>query len=183
MKRAGLAHIEFGSDSFCDEVLGTYQKGFTFDDILHSSELANQEKIDFCHFLISGGPGETMETLRRGFEASLPIKNAVIMAVVGMRIYPGTPLSEQALAEGRISRDTDLLAPTYYLAPGLSVDGVFARLKEFARLAPNWIVGDPGPAYISLIERLRKKGAIGPLWSYFSTIQRLWPHGVNGNGK
>ncbi|MGA2174275.1 MAG: lipid biosynthesis B12-binding/radical SAM protein [Verrucomicrobiota bacterium] len=183
MKRAGLAHIEFGSDSFCNEVLAAYQKGFIFDDILHSSELANRENIDFCHFLISGGPGETMETLRLGFEASLRIKNAVIMAVVGMRIYPGTPLSQQALAEGCIGRDSDLLRPTYYLAPGLSVDGVFARLTEFARLAPNWIVGDPAPAYTSLIERLRKKGAVGPLWSYFSTLQRLWPRGVNGNGK
>ena len=182
MKRAGLAHIEFGSDSFCDEVLGTYQKGFTFDDILRSSELANGEHIDFCHFLISGGPGETRETLERGFQASLRLKNAVMMAVVGMRVYPGTPLFQKALAEGGIGRDTDLLRPTYYLAPGLSVDGVFDQLKDFARRAPNWIVGDPVPAYTSLIERLRKKGAVGPLWSYFSTIQRLWPKGVNGNG-
>jgi radical SAM superfamily enzyme YgiQ (UPF0313 family) len=183
MKRAGLTHIEFGSDSFCDEVLGAYQKGFGFDDILRSSELANNEGIDYCHFLISGGPGETMETLQRGFEASLRIKNAVIMAVAGMRIYPGTRLYEQALAEGRIGKDQDLLVPAYYLAPGLSEDGIFARLKEFARLAPNWIVGDPVPAYRNLIERLRKKGAVGPLWGYFSTIQRLWPHGVNGNGR
>jgi radical SAM superfamily enzyme YgiQ (UPF0313 family) len=183
MKRAGLAHIEFGSDSFCDEVLETYQKGFTFDDILHSSELANQENIDFCHFLISGGPGETMETLRRGFEASSRIKNAVIMAVMGMRIYPGTRLCQLALAEGCIGGDNDLLAPTYYLAPGLSIDGVFAELKQFARLAPSWVVGDPVPAYASLIGRLRKKGAVGPLWCYFSTIQRLWPQGVSGTGE
>ncbi len=182
MQRAGLAHIEFGSDSFCDEVLAAYQKGLTFDDILHSNELASREKIDVCHFLISGGPGETGETLRRGFEASLRIQNAVIIAVVGMRIYPGTRLLQQAVAEGGIGPETDLLAPTYYLAPGLGVEDVFARLQEFARLAPNWIVGDPGPAYTRLVERLRKKGALGPLWSYFSTIQRLWPQGVNGNG-
>jgi radical SAM superfamily enzyme YgiQ (UPF0313 family) len=183
MKRAGLAHIEFGSDSFCDEVLASYQKGFAFDDILRSSELANQENIDFCHFLISGGPGETMDTLRRGFESSLRLKNAVVLAVVGMRIYPGTSLFQQAVAEGCIGRNNNLLAPTYYLAPGLSVEGVFTQLKEFARLAPNWIVGDPVPAYMSVIERLRKKGVIGPLWSYFSTIQRLWPQGVSGNGR
>ena len=183
MKRAGLAHIEFGSDSFCDEVLATYQKGLTFDDILYSSELADREGIDFCHFLISGGPGETMETLRRGFKASLRINNAVIMAVAGMRIYPGTRLFELAVAEGRIRPDADLLAPTYYLAQGLSVDGLLAQLQEYARLSPNWIVGEPVPAYRNLIERLRKKGAVGPLWSYFSTIQRLWPQGVDGSRK
>jgi radical SAM superfamily enzyme YgiQ (UPF0313 family) len=177
MKRAGLAHIEFGSDSFCDEVLATYQKGLTFDDILRSNALARQENIDSCHFLISGGPGETMETLRRGFQASWRLNNAVIMAVPGMRIYPGTPLFQQAAAEGSIGQNHDLLAPTYYFAPGLSVDVVFAQLREFARLAPNWIVGDPSHAYTSLVERLRNKGAVGPLWSYFSTIQRLWPQG------
>jgi radical SAM superfamily enzyme YgiQ (UPF0313 family) len=181
MKRAGLAHIEFGSDSFCDEVLVAYQKGFTLDDILQSSELANVEKIDFCHFLISGGPGETLRTLRRGFEASLRIKNGVIMAVVGMRIYPGTQVLERAMAEGCIRRDPDLLAPTYYLAPGLTVEGVFAELHEFARLAPNWIVGDPVPAYTNLVARLRGRGVLGPLWGYLSAIQRLWPQGVKGN--
>jgi len=73
MKCACLAHIEFGTDSFCDEVLAAYQKGVTFEDILHSSELASRENVDFCHFLISGGPGETLETMRRGFDASLRI--------------------------------------------------------------------------------------------------------------
>jgi radical SAM superfamily enzyme YgiQ (UPF0313 family) len=175
MKQAGLAHIEFGSDSFCDEVLAAYQKGLTFGDILHSSELASQENIDCCHFLISGGPGETTETLRRGFQASCRIKNAVMIAVVGMRIYPGTPLRQRAVAEGCIGQDNDLLAPAYYCAPDLSVEMVFAQLREFARLAPNWIVGDPSHAYTSLVGRLRKKGVVGPLWSYFSTIQRLWP--------
>ena len=96
------------------------------------------------------------------------------MAVVGMRIYPGTQLFERALAEGCITRDTDLLQPAYYLAPGLTEEAVFAQLQEFARLSPNWIVGDPVPGYLSLIERLRKRGVVGPLWSYFSTVQRLW---------
>lgn len=35
MARAGLAHIEFGADSFCDEVLASYRKDFTFEDILY----------------------------------------------------------------------------------------------------------------------------------------------------
>ena len=71
MARAGLSHIEFGSDSFCDEVLAAYQKDFTFEDILHSSELARQENVDFCHFLICGRAGETRETLAR----VLPIRS------------------------------------------------------------------------------------------------------------
>ena len=178
MVRAGLAHIEFGSDSFCDAVLTTYEKGFGFEDILAASELARRENVGFCHFLIAGGPGETSETLAQGFANSEQLPEAVILAVTGMRIYPGTALFERAVAEGRIGRDQNLLAPTYYLSPGLTADGVFAQLQEFARQSANWIVGDPDPGYRRLVERLRQRGAVGPLWSYFSMLQRLWPRNL-----
>ncbi len=177
MARAGLAHVEFGSDSFCDEVLNAYQKDFTFDDILRSNELARLESIDCCHFLICGGPGETSETLQQGFANSRHLANAVIMAVVGMRIYPGTSLYQRALREGCVKPEADLLNPAYYLAPGVTAEGTFAQLEEFCRLSPSWIVGDPAPAYRRLVERLRQRGVVGPLWSYFSHLQRLWPRG------
>ena len=174
MARAGLTHIEFGTDSFSDVTLKTYAKHFTFADVLESSELARQRKIDYCHFLICGGPGETLATLQEGFENSLRLKNTAIMAVVGMRIYPGTPLFAQAVAEGVIQPDADLLAPAYYLAPGLTEEMIFAKLREFSQRSPSWIAGDPLPGYQELIQRLRKRGVAGPLWSYLSTVQRLW---------
>jgi radical SAM superfamily enzyme YgiQ (UPF0313 family) len=175
MARAGLSHIEFGSDSFCDEVLEAYDKGLSFDDIAKCSELAHQERLDYCHFLIAGGPGETRETLRQGFERSKRLAGAVMMAVVGARIYPGTTLHKRALAEGVISPETNLLTPTYYLSPKLTAEQVFADLQEHARTAPNWIVGDPTPAFANLVDRLRHRGVVGPLWSYLSMIQRIWP--------
>jgi radical SAM superfamily enzyme YgiQ (UPF0313 family) len=180
MAQAGLSHIEFGSDSFCDEVLAAYRKDLTFDDILHSNELARQQNIDCCHFLICGGPGETLETLQTGFQNSRRLAGAIIMAVVGMRIYPGTELFERAVMEGAICREADLLAPAYYLSPGLTVESVFEQLRQFAGLSPNWIIGDPSPDYTRLVQTLRKRGVIGPLWSYFAMIRRLWPQGAAG---
>jgi radical SAM superfamily enzyme YgiQ (UPF0313 family) len=174
MARAGLRHIEFGSDSFSDEVLTAYQKGLTFEDILRSSELARREEVDYCHFLIAGGPGETLRTLDEGFERSRRLQGAVMMAVVGMRIYPGTALFERAAREGVIRGDANLLTPAYYLPPSLKVDEVFARLRQYAASTSNWIVGDPTPGYARLVERLRQRGVVGPLWSYLSMIQRLW---------
>ena len=178
MARAGLTHIEYGSDSFCDEVLQAYQKDFAFDDILYSSELARRENVEACHFLICGGPGETGATLEKSLHNSRRLNGTVIMAVVGMRIYPGTRLFERAAAEGQIGRDADLLQPTYYLAPGLTEAAVFAQLQEFARLSSNWIVGDPSPDYQRLVDRLRQRGVVGPLWSYFAMLQRIKPQTV-----
>ena len=101
------------------------------------------------------------------------------MAVVGMRIYPGTQLFERAVAEGQISATADLLQPAYYLAPGLTEAAVFAQLQEFARLSPNWIVGDPSPEYQNLVKRLRQRGVVGPLWGYFALLQRIQPQTVD----
>jgi hypothetical protein len=132
--------------------------------------LARKEKIDFCHFLICGGPGETMTTLEGSFQNSLRIPGGVIVAVVGMRIYPGTPLADRARREGSLAADVDLLAPAYYLAPGLTQEAVCGQLQEFARRSPNWVVGDPPPNFASLVTRLRKRGVVGPLWGYFAML-------------
>jgi radical SAM superfamily enzyme YgiQ (UPF0313 family) len=175
MARAGLKHIEFGTDSFCDRVLEAYGKDFTFDDILQASEAAWRAKVDFCHYLIAGGPCETLETLRTGWRNSQRLNAGAILAVVGMRIYPGTALFERAVAEGQIHRDAELLAPIYYLASGLTAESVFGEIQEFAKLSPNWIVGDPSPAYQNMVERLRERGVLGPLWSYFVMMQRIRP--------
>jgi radical SAM superfamily enzyme YgiQ (UPF0313 family) len=178
MAKAGLSHAEFGTDSLCDEVLTEYRKGFTFDDVLRSSDYARQAKVDYCHFLIVGGPGETEETLRTSHRNSRLLDGAVFMAVVGMRIYPGTTLYGRAVAEGTIERDTDLLKPRYYIAQGFNTEALFARLRDFSTVSPNWIVGDPSPEYSRLVQRLRQRGVPGPLWSYFSLLQRFSPMGA-----
>jgi radical SAM superfamily enzyme YgiQ (UPF0313 family) len=178
MKRAGLSHIEFGSDSFCDAVLEQYGKQLSFADILASSELARRAGVEQCHFLICGGPGETSATLETSYANSLRLGGPVIMAVVGMRIYPGTPLARRAVREGRLAPDADLLAPAYYLSPALTEATVFDRLREFSRRSPNWISGDPPENLARVVARLRQRGILGPLWSYFALLQRLAPAGA-----
>ena len=173
MRRAGLRHIEFGSDSFCDETLAAYDKHLTFADILNSSEVALREKVEFCHFLVCGGPGETRETLCKTFENSRRLEGAVILALAGMRVYPGTGLFARAQREKLFPEGTQFLEPQYYLSPALSEEVLFECLREFSRRSPNWIVGEPSPAYQKMAARLRAKGVVGPLWSHFATMQRL----------
>jgi radical SAM superfamily enzyme YgiQ (UPF0313 family) len=173
MARAGLTHVEFGSDSFCDAVLEAYGKQLTFEDILRSSEFARRENVDAAHFLICGGPGETRETLATTFENSQRLPGATIMARVGMRVYPETPLFERLARERDGSPMPDLLQPYYYVSPALTEAEIFARLREAVRTMPNWIFEDPPPAYHKMAERLRARGVVGPLWGYFAMMQRL----------
>jgi radical SAM superfamily enzyme YgiQ (UPF0313 family) len=173
MARAGLTHAEFGSDSFCDSVLESYGKHLTFDDILHSSQLARLHNVDYAHFIICGGPGETRESLHTSFANSRHFHEAPIMARVGMRVYPGTPLHARVKTESHLQPAPDLLQPFYYLAPNLSQTEIFAMLHKASADLPNWIFQDPPPAYFKMAERLRARGIVGPLWSYFAMLQRL----------
>lgn len=173
MGQAGLTHIEFGADSFSDSVLNAYGKQLTFDDILESSQHAAAANIDYAHFLILGGPGETTKTLEETFTNSMRLPGAIIMARVGMRVYPGTPLFKQLQTQSGATQLPPLLKPLYHVAPELTEDQVFTRLREVGSTMPNWIYEDPPPAYYKMADRLRAKGVIGPLWSYIAMMQRM----------
>ncbi len=173
MAAAGLSHIEFGSDSFSDRVLDAYHKRLKFADIRNAARLARASNVEQCHFLILGGPGETTETLEETLARSRELEDIVVLPIVGMRVYPGTALYERAVSEGMVSADADLLEPFHYLAPGLTAEGIQRRLREHVRECPNWIVGEPPPTFHQVAERLRQRGVLGPIWTYFAMLQRF----------
>jgi radical SAM superfamily enzyme YgiQ (UPF0313 family) len=166
MARAGLRHIEFGSDSLCDETLSSYGKNFTFEDIYDASECARKEKVHYSHFLIIGGPGETVHTIQKSYENSLRLKKTAIFPYVGMRVYPGTPLYKTAVDEKIISPENDLLQPYFYLSPDVTRDEISGLLEEFHRKSPQWIINDPNPDQLRVLDVFRRKGLTGPLWEF-----------------
>ncbi len=166
MAQAGLKHIEFGSDSFCDSVLYEYGKNFTFDDIYNASEWARSSNIHYAHFLITGGPGETEQTLWRSFENSKKLKKTIIFPFTGMRLFPGTALYKRAIREHIIDSSTDCLEPRFYISPEITKEKIDSLLKQFKTTNPNWIIEDVTPQHLSVMNRLRKMGIAGPLWEF-----------------
>lgn len=173
LKASGLRHVEFGSDSLSDRVLKSYHKDFTFEDIRESSELMLSAGIDFCHFIIFGGPGETAGTLSESFENSKRIHHGLFFPSIGMRVYPRTSLHSVSVAQGGDASHSSLLMPSYYIAPGLTEAGLMDRISDFARESSNWVDLEHSPAFDEVSRRLRKKGVVGPLWNYLSVLRRL----------
>ena len=168
MARAGLTHIEFGSDSFCDSVLNAYGKQFSFHDILRSSELARKASVHYAHFLIIGGPSETEATVLESYAHSRQFRKTVIFPYVGMRIYPQTRLYAIACGEGSLDRKADLFSPRFYISPHISMNKVFGLLRKFNTTSPHWIV-EKIPASLEKVMRgLRCKGIAGPLWEFLA---------------
>jgi radical SAM superfamily enzyme YgiQ (UPF0313 family) len=159
--RAGLTHIEFGTESLSDSTLKKYGKHFTVREVVDVSDACNAAGIYFSHFLILGGYGETEESINESFENSKRIENTVFFPYIGMRIYPGTPLQKLAVDEGYIHQGDDLLEPVYYLADGIDYD----TLRERADLTGRrWVF--PDEDVVTAMNRMRKRNRKGSLWHH-----------------
>jgi radical SAM superfamily enzyme YgiQ (UPF0313 family) len=174
MQRAGLSHIEFGSDSLSDQVLRSYGKSFTYDEIRTTSELTHELGMRYSHFIIFGGPGETRETVEETLARAKTLPGAYYFGTLGMRIYPGTPLWRTVAPEscGETAAEY-LVEPRFYIAPEFTLETLHARLREYQAENSNWIVGDPPPAFTQTMEKLRRRGVHGPMWEYAELLQRL----------
>ncbi len=161
-KRSGLMHIEYGTESFCDETLAAYGKNFNFDSVLRCSELAIKHNVYYSHFLILAGWGEDKRQLMTTIENSKLLHHTVIFPYVGMRIYPNTILQEKAIAEGVISKDTDLIMPSYYISKDFDLE----ETKTLAaKTGKAWIF--PDAPQNDLMQMLKiKRNKKGPLWEY-----------------
>jgi len=161
LKRAGLTHIEFGTESLSDATLQQYGKPFTFAHIQEAAKLCSHLKIDFANFLILCGYGETADSLKETFENSRKLGRTVFFPFIGMRIYPGTRLRELAVAENKICAEDSLLEPVYYIAGAADI----GTLKEKARqTGKTWIFPDEDLS--GIMEKMRAKNKKGPLWEY-----------------
>ena len=159
---SGLTHVEFGTESLCDETLAAYGKLFTFDDVKRVSDLCVKYGVYYAHFLILGGYGETRATLRTTIDNSCLLQSTVFFPYVGMRIYPHTKLHEMAVAQGVLLPDDTLVEPRYYIAPDFSIDEARTLAQATGKA---WIF--PDEPHNALMDTMRlKRNKKGPLWEY-----------------
>jgi hypothetical protein len=99
------------------------------------------------------------------------ISPTAVIVMVGLRIFPGTGLASLAASEGILSPSSDLLEPSFYIAPAVR-DRVVEIAKQKAALHPNWIL--PGLSInvsLRLQSKLRKIGIKGPLWEHMKILR------------
>ena len=93
-----------------------------------------------------------------------------------MRLYPGTPLADVLVAQGRVDRDDIGLLPVFYIEPEIA-DFLPGYLRRQASEAGNWVLpGLAAPILPSSQRLLRGLGFSGPLWRL---LQNPWMHLFN----
>ncbi|TIH15799.1 lipid biosynthesis B12-binding/radical SAM protein [Marinifilum sp. JC120] len=162
LKRSGLQAMEVGTDATSDATLKGLHKSFNFAEVMEFNNKCVQQRIPCAHFVIFGGPGETMETVREGIENMNYLRSCVVFPFSGIRLHEGTPLFTRAVKEGLIRPDQSLLEPFYYFSPGLDKDEMNAALIQgFKKRRDRLFPPDEGQQRINI---MKKFGFRGILW-------------------
>jgi radical SAM superfamily enzyme YgiQ (UPF0313 family) len=172
MVEAGCDAFEFGSDSGSPAMLRNLGKSFGIGEIRTASALCRDQGIDFAHYILFGGPGESEETVLESFALMDEVEPTAVIGMTGIRIYPGTHLHRQALDEGIIQPETPLLEPVFYIAPPVR-EILCDLVTQEAMKRKNWVV--PGLEINmsdAMMAALRHFPVKGPLWKLMKRLGR-----------
>ena len=138
MHKAGCAGINFGVDSGNDRMLKRLGRSFTSREIEETARFCQRYGIVFMYDLLLGGPGESKETLRDTIELMKRVNPHRVGVAIGVRVYPGTPLSSRILRQGPLEKNRhlhgevlhqDFFKPTFYLSSELG-DEIFPYVEK-----------------------------------------------------
>ncbi|BHH82293.1 lipid biosynthesis B12-binding/radical SAM protein [Desulforhopalus sp. 52FAK] len=163
---AGLSHVEFGTESLSASVLKTYRKPFSVGDVFTAHEQALDAGLHVAHYFLLGGPGESAATITESLDNIDALKKAVFFFFIGIRIYPETALYDIAMAEGKITPDTNFLEPIFYTADDIEQQTIEAMVESRAGKRSNWIFGAGNPEETKTVSAMYERGYTGPLWEY-----------------
>jgi lipid biosynthesis B12-binding/radical SAM protein len=162
LKQSGLYAIEAGSDASSDETLAGLNKQFTFDDIYEFNRSCVDAQIPCAHYVIFGGPGETEATVKKGLNNLEMMKDCIVFAFSGIRIFPNTIIQAQAIEEGVLGKGESLLKPTYYFSPEINVDAMDDMIKTGFEGRRDRIF--PPSQGLEMARIMNKYGYHGLLW-------------------
>jgi radical SAM superfamily enzyme YgiQ (UPF0313 family) len=166
MKKSGLSHIEFGTDSLSEKMLRSYNKKFSRDEVMISSAISLELGIHTAHYLLFGGPGETSETVQETLDHAKSLGNCVFFPFAGVRIYPDTGIFSKARQENSIRKRRDCFPPVFYAPAGLEIAAIWEIIKQETSGLSNWVLPSRYAEMAPRMRRLRKRGYKGPLWEY-----------------
>jgi radical SAM superfamily enzyme len=147
-------------------------KSFGVEDIRTASLLCREQGVDFAHYILFGGPGETKQTVLESFALMDEVAPTAVIGMTGIRIYPGTPLYRLALEENVITEETDMLEPAFYIS-GSVRDTLFDLVTVQAMQRKNWVV--PGLEINmsdAMLSAIRHFPVRGPLWKLVKRLGR-----------
>ncbi|MBI9074901.1 MAG: radical SAM protein [Desulfatibacillum sp.] len=138
MAKAGCTGVSLGFEHGDRDMLRAYNKKFGLEKVREVSDRLKNHGIGRGGFLLLGGPGETKESVKQAFDFMKTLNLETVKITSGVRIYPKTLVYEQAAAKGVITRDQNIMYPTFYVEPGLQ-EWLDIAVTDFKQAHPDWL--------------------------------------------
>ena len=136
MREAGCALVLLGNRGG-DPHDGLGGLGDGLEAQLEVPRLCEEGGLHYTVARTFGEPGETRESVEGKLEFLRRIRPALANLRVGVSVMPGTREAGLALEEGLIADESELIAPTFYVAEGVR-DWIVPYLREQAAGNPRW---------------------------------------------
>jgi radical SAM superfamily enzyme YgiQ (UPF0313 family) len=172
MVAAGCDAVEIGSESGSALMLRNLVKSFGVSDVRTASRFCRDAGADFAHYLLFGGPGESKATIEETFALMDELEPSAVIAMTGIRIFPGTTLYHQAISDGIITDETGLLEPVFYISPQIRKT-MCDLVSRLALARNNWVA--PGMEINmsdAMLDALRRFPVRGPIWKQLKRLGR-----------
>jgi len=172
MVAAGCDAVEIGSESGSALMLRNLGKSFGVSEIRRASRLCRDAGADFAHYLLFGGPGESKATIEETFALMDELDPSAVIAMTGIRIFPGTALYHKAISDGIITDETELLEPVFYISPQIK-KYMCDMVSRLALARSNWVA--PGMEINmsdAMLDALRRFPVRGPMWKQLKRLGR-----------
>jgi hypothetical protein len=135
MKQAGCGLVLMGG--MRGDPHGGAGLGERVGPMLETCRLCEEQDLHYALSVAFGEPGETRATVEEKLDFLRSIKPAIANLRIGVHILPGTAIAAQALTEGRITDESDLIKPTFYLAESVQ-DWIVDYLQAEKQKHPRW---------------------------------------------
>ena len=183
MRQAGFVSIGLTVESAADEVLAGLRKGYAASDVHKAARMVGRLDLPCLWLFMLGGPGETQATVRQtlDFARACIRPTDTVFFQIGIRIYPGTELERRAREEYVLTASADdMLAPVFYLSPGVTLDWLKAELAAATREQLNFVAADSIrlPLLQNVLRLSYRMGMRPPLWRHSRGLRRVlkWLH-------
>jgi radical SAM superfamily enzyme len=113
-------------------------KRYCPEEVRKISTTLKKYNIKRMGFLLLGGPGENKKTLQESLEYADSLDLESMKATAGIRIYPNTLLAQQAIKEGLIKSNDNLLFPEFYVSKDLRFC-LQEMVNEWTQDRSNWL--------------------------------------------
>jgi radical SAM superfamily enzyme YgiQ (UPF0313 family) len=166
LARAGCSGIDATPDSLSETTLSSLGKDLSPGEVEVFCEEARKEGLAVNLNFIFGAPGEDERTLEETFRRIETCSPTSIIACMGVRLYPGAPMTASLLSQGAVAATEIGVEPVFYVSEKIA-DTLVDKLSQRAGPGKGWIIPGLGIRYNPrLFKRMRKHGKKGPIWKF-----------------